>query len=164
MSGERQQPEAPAWDRIIERDEEAVRELPPKEQGKEPQKLTLALFAAAWAELVCIVGVCTLTLVALLVMGHQSQPSILPWALALGLLWWLLAASATVVVRCATPGMLMAGVVIGGTVAPRRIPLVLAAALLSSLLAGLPALLGSDRSALRAAAGRALASMDSCSG
>lgn len=148
------------WDRLTDPDPGvAVEEAtgPELQAGGEP--MVVALFAASWADLVAMVAVATGALVALVAFGHRAEPAILPWAAAMALCWWWLAATATVAVRRGTPGMLMAGLVVARQVPPRRVPSVLAAALVGCASFGLLALLGPRRSLIRAAAGSAVVAL-----
>jgi hypothetical protein len=118
----------------------------------------LNILAASWADGVAPLGVCTAALVGLNVAGHHGSLSALPWAVALGVAWWAIAAATLVVVRQGTPGMLLAGVVFADRVAPGRVAIVIAAAAASALLLGLPNLLGPRRSLLALAAASVLES------
>jgi hypothetical protein len=66
--------------------------------------------------------------------------------------WWIFAASILVVVRQATPGMLLAGVSFSDPVPPRRVGWVLAAALVGVATLGLSGVIGGFGSILRLAA------------
>ena len=83
----------------------------------------------------------------------SSFPRALWWALALAVLWWLVAAGVMVAVRQGTPGMLLAGIQFSATVAPARIAAVLPVALATAATLGLPAAVGPPGWALTAAAG-----------
>jgi hypothetical protein len=139
------------WDALNDRDggnESAVPPVPPDDF--EPPVLTL--MASSWADLVGMLAVCTGGLVAVLALGQRPSLAAFGWAAVLALVWWACAAASLVVVRQGTPGMLMAGVRFREPVPPGRVPGVLAAALVGVVSLGLPGLLGSDRSPLRAAA------------
>lgn len=110
------------------------------------------LLAASWADAVVSLGVCTAALFGLNAAGHQPSLTALPWAIALGFAWWLAAAASLIMIRQATPGMLLAGVTFGDRVAPRRVAVVITAAAVSALLLGLPNLLGPRRAPLALAA------------
>jgi len=112
----------------------------------------LTILAASWADAVAPLGVCTAALIGLDAVGHHASFTALPWTVALGVVWWVIAAAALVVVRQGTPGMLLAGVVFADRVAPGRVAAVIAAAAVSALLLGLPNLLGPRRSPLAVAA------------
>jgi len=112
----------------------------------------LNILAASWADAVAPLAVCTVALLGLDAVGHHGTLTALPWAVALGIAWWVIAAATLVVVRQGTPGMLLAGVVFADGVAPGRVALVIAAAASSALLLGLPNLLGPRRSPLALAA------------
>lgn len=117
---------------------------------------TLVLFAAAWADGVAVLAVVTAALLALNALGVQRILAALPWAAILSVAWWIFAAAVSVAIRQGTPGMLLAGVHFNGRVTPRRVALVVAAAAASTLLLGLPGLLGEHRSPLALASGRAV--------
>ena len=141
------------WDALRDRLPESDRqpELPATDEGgsKPPP---VALMAAAWADLVGILGVCTGALLALLAVGERPALAVFPWAAVLALVWWVFAAVALVVVRQGTPGMLLAGVVFEHQVAKSRVPWVLLAALLQVATLGLVGFLGARNSPLRVAA------------
>jgi len=118
----------------------------------------LNILAASWADAVAPLGVCTAALLGLNATGHHPSLIAFPWAVALGVAWWAIATATLVVVRQGTPGMLLAGVVFGDSVAPGRVVPVIAAAAVSALLLGLPNLLGPHRSPLALAAAAALES------
>ncbi len=155
------------WDRIrIRADDgeptellDAARDGPQTEDGApadDRRVPVLRLVASAWGDLVAILAVCTLALVAAALAGHPVRLPALPWAAGLAGAWWLAAGAATVLVRHGTPGMLMAGVCFDGQVAPRRVPLVVLAAVAQLVLAGLPACLPVMSSLLARAGGRPL--------
>jgi len=112
----------------------------------------LTLMAAAWADLVGMLAVCTGALVAILVLGERPALPAFAWAAALAVVWWVFAAAVLVVVRQATPGMLLAGVSFLNPVSPRRVGWVLAAALVGVATLGLTGVIGGDGSILRLAA------------
>jgi hypothetical protein len=120
------------------------------DSGGEPP--TINLLASSWADAVASLVVCTAALFGLNAAGHNPSLACLPWALALGVVWWLAAAAALILIRQATPGMLLAGVVFSDRVAPGRVAVVIAAAAVSAVLLGLPNLLGPRRSPLALAA------------
>jgi hypothetical protein len=120
---------------------------------------TLNLVASSWADTVASLGVCTAALFGLNAAGHHPALPVLPWAIALGVLWWLAAAAALIVVRQATPGMLLAGIVFSDRVAPNRVAAVIMVAAVSAVLMGLPNLLGPRRSPLALAAASKLESI-----
>lgn len=146
------------WDVL---QEPALDELPaddvsaPEQTGSPP---ILNIMAASWADAVAPLGVCTAALVALNAVGHQGSLTTFPWAVALGVAWWVTAAAASVIIRQGTPGMLLAGIVFGERVAPGRVAMVIAAAATCALLLGLPSLLGPRRSPLALAAASRLES------
>jgi hypothetical protein len=108
--------------------------------------------ASAWADLVGILAVCTGALIAILVLGERPALPAFAWAAALGVVWWAFAAAALVVVRHATPGMLLAGMSFSGAVRPQRIFWVLVAALVGVATFGLSGIIGGRGTALRLAA------------
>jgi hypothetical protein len=136
------------WDQLQEATPRPPRGGSFPEQPETPARITLV--AAAWADLVAVLAVCTASLMALLTLGHRATLAALPWAVALAVAWWLAAAAVLVVVRRGTPGMLLAGVAFDRAVPTRRLPSVLAVALLLSATFGVPALVGAERSPLRA--------------
>lgn len=120
---------------------------------------TINLLASSWADAVVSLGVCTAALFGLSAAGHQPTLTALPWAMALGFAWWLAAAASLVMIRQATPGMLLAGVVFSDGVPPARLVAVITAAAVSALLLGLPNLLGPRRAPLALAAATRLESI-----
>ena len=148
------------WDVLHESppDENQVDGAPPTDDptGVPP---TLNLLASSWADTVVSLGVCTATLFGLNAAGHHPSLPALPWAFALGVLWWLAAAAALILNRQATPGMLLAGIVFSDRVAPNRVAAVIGAAAVSALLLGLPNLLGPRHSPLAFAAASKLESI-----
>jgi len=117
------------------------------------------LLASSWADAVVVLAVCTAALLGLNAAGHGGSLAALPWAAALGLLWWVVATAALVTIRQGTPGMLLAGVHFSDRVDPRRIGVVVVAAMMCSILVGLPGLLGARLSPLALAAGSTLESV-----
>lgn len=117
------------------------------------------LLASSWADAVVVLAVCTAALLGLGATGDGGGLAALPWAAALGLLWWVVATAALVTIRQGTPGMLLAGVHFSERVDPRRIWVVVMAAMVCSILVGLPGLLGARRSPLALAAGATLESV-----
>jgi len=142
------------WDILAESplDEDLSDGAPPPttESGSVPP--TINLLASSWADAVASLVVCTVALFGLNAAGHNPSLTALPWALALGAIWWLAAAAALILIRQATPGMLLAGVVFSDRIAPGRVATVIVAAAVSALLLGLPNLLGPRRSPLALAA------------
>lgn len=114
------------------------------------------VLASSWADAVAVLAVCTAALVGLNAVGNQITLGAFPWAMVLGFSWWVFAAAALVTIRQGTPGMLLAGIHFSALVPPRRVALVLVAAIVSAVMAGLPGLLGAHRSPLALAAGSAL--------
>jgi hypothetical protein len=124
------------------------------------EPLVLTLFAATWADIVAIVAVSTTALLVLGLIGHQTTIKAFPWAIGLAFMWWILAATATIIVRRGTPGMLAAGVILSAPIQPKRVPLVLLSALLLCLSFGLLAFLGAGRSPLSYVSGVSLEHLD----
>ena len=118
--------------------------------ASEPPALTV--MAAAWADLVGILAVCTGALVAILLLGERPALPAFAWAAALGIVWWIFAAAVLIVVRQATPGMLLAGVSFSQPVHPKRVYWVLLAALAGVITGGLSGVIGGRSSILRVAA------------
>jgi hypothetical protein len=140
------------WDTLMDR---GVNDgsPPPTAAGPDaPEPPALTVMAAAWADLVGILAVCTGALVAILLLGERPALSAFAWAAALGVAWWIFSAAVLVVVRQATPGMLLAGVSFSDPVRPNRVCWVLVAALLGVITAGLSGVVGGRRSILRRAA------------
>lgn len=126
-------------------------EIEPSDAALEPSRLSL--MGGAWGDLVTMLGVCTATFIALAVLGYGPDPAIVPWALALGVVWWTAASAVLLVIRQGTPGMLLTGVVFEDAVARDRVGLVLLAALMLCATLGVPSLLGVNASLLRVAGG-----------
>lgn len=153
MTGsEREVPDA--WDRIREPapdlDVESVDAAPhPAPLG--PSRVSL--IGIAWGDLLGILGVCTSACVALAVLGYGTSWTTLPWAAALGLVWWTTATAVLLLIRQGTPGMLLSGFVFEDTVPRSRVVWVVLGALAMCVTLGLPGLLGADASPLRLAAG-----------
>jgi len=140
------------WDALVDRPSEvgAARSSPPRRDHHLPPALTV--MASAWADLVGMLAVCTGALIAILVLGERPALSAFAWAAVLGVVWWAFAAAVLVVVRHATPGMLLAGMSFSGAVRPRRIAWVLVAALVGVATFGLSGIIGGRGTALRLAA------------
>ena len=107
--------------------------------------------------LAAILGLSAATLVALKLAGHGAPFTAAPWAVAVAVLWWLVAAAGLLTVRRGTPGMIAAGISFVGAVRPARLPWVLLVALLLAVTLGLPSAVGPSGWALRVAAGTPLA-------
>ena len=148
------------WDVLLgsTRDEDVV-DAPVPTVGSDRSPPTINVLASSWADASSTLGVSTAALFGLNVAGHISSLTALPWAVVLGLMWWLAAATALVAIRQGTPGMLLAGIVFSDRVAPRRVAVVIAAAAVCALLLGLPGLLGARRSPLALAAAAQLESI-----
>lgn len=143
------------WDALVDRGERGVRSPPTTKPGPlEPP--TLTMMASAWADLVGILAVCTGALVAILLLGERPALPAFVWAAALGVVWWAFAAAVLVVVRQATPGMLLAGVSFSEPIRPRRVGWVLAAALIGVVTLGLSGIIGGRNSILHLAASSAI--------
>ena len=148
------------WDILAESpldENPAIGPPPSSESGVVPA--TISLLAASWADAVTLLVVCTAALFGVNAAGYSPSLAALPWALGLGAVWWFAATAALVMIRQATPGMLLAGVVFSGRVAPGRVAAVIATAAVSALLVGLPNLLGPRRSPLALAAASRLESI-----
>jgi hypothetical protein len=142
------------WDRLEEIGPEATLEPDqPDDNRPEDQLAVLTLVGGAWGDLVSVLAVCTATMVTLAGLGYHDLLTILPWAIALAVLWWGVAGAILLVVRHGTPGMLLAGVAFDGPIPRSRIPWVLLTAFVLSCTLGLPGCLGATRSPLRLTAG-----------
>jgi len=140
---------ADAWDRlrhpvVPDRDVSAG-ERPP---GGGPGRLQL--MAAAWGELVAMLGVWTATLLGLVAFGYPVVLACFPWAAATAVGWWVTASAILLVVRRATPGMVMAGLRFSRQPRPSKLPLILATAMALAVTLGVPVFLGA-RSAMQKA-------------
>jgi len=135
------------WDRLPEHEEAPVpsEEVPvPRLEpvGGPPSEPTiLGLTTAAWADLVAMLGPCAAILVALRAGGYPVGLATVPWAGALALAWWLLAAGTLLTVRRGTPGMLLAGMAFSEARGRGALRGVLLLQALSALTLGLPAVL-----------------------
>jgi hypothetical protein len=140
------------WDALVDRPSEdsPVRPSPPGRDHHQPPALTV--MASAWADLVGMLAVCTGALIAILLLGERPALPAFVWAAALGVAWWAFAAAVLVVVRQATPGMLLAGMSFSEAVRPQRVVWVLVAALVGVATFGLSGILGGRGLALRLAA------------
>jgi hypothetical protein len=140
------------WDALADRKPEMDSPKAPASWPEKDGPQALTVMASAWADLVGILAVCTAALVAILLLGERPALPAFAWAAALALLWWLFAAAILIIVRQATPGMLLAGVSFSEAVPPRRVGWVLAAALVGVATLGVSGVLGGDGSLLRLAA------------
>jgi hypothetical protein len=140
------------WDALVERPAEvgAARFSAPAPDSHRPP--TLTLMASAWADLVGMLTVCTGSLIAILVLGERPALPAFAWAAALGFVWWVFAAAVLIVIRQATPGMLLAGVSFAAPVPPQRVGWVLAAAVIGVATVGLSGIIGGRGSIFRLAA------------
>ncbi len=116
----------------------------------------IPVIAGSWGDLAVILGLTAASLVALKLAGHGAPFAAAPWAVAVAVLWWLVAAAVLLTVRRGTPGMMAAGVSFAGAVTPARLPVVLLVALLLALTLGLPSAVGPPGWVLRIAAGTPL--------
>jgi hypothetical protein len=139
------------WDALVDRSADVgpLHHGPADMDGGPPSALTM--MASAWADLVGILAVCTAALIAILILGERPAVAAFGWAAALGVVWWAFAAAALVVVRQATPGMLLAGVSFAEPVRPRRVGWVLSAALIGVVTLGLSGVIGGSGALLHAA-------------
>ncbi len=140
------------WDALVDRPSgvSPVRPSLPGRDHRLPPVLTV--MASAWADLVGMLAVCTGALIAILVLGERPALPAFVWAAALALVWWAFASAVLVVVRQATPGMLLAGMSFSDPVRPQRVVWVLAAALAGVATFGLSGIIGGRGSTLRLAA------------
>jgi hypothetical protein len=132
------------WDRL--RDPGGDRVDPPEPDVPRDEAAgtpAMTVIAGSWGDLASLLGLCAACLVALKLGGHGAPLAALPWAAALALVWWCAAASALVVVRHGTPGMLMAGLTFTQPLSRRRIPWVILTALVLCATLGIPAALSS---------------------
>jgi hypothetical protein len=140
------------WDTLVDRGATNGPPSNPAMEAEGSEAPVLTLLASAWADLVGILAVCTGALIAILALGERPALPAFGWAAALGVVWWVFAAAILIVVRQATPGMLLAGVSFARPVQPRRVGWVLAAALIGVLTAGLSGVIGGRGASLRLAA------------
>ena len=140
------------WDALVEPPAQTGSSSPPAGGSQQIEPSALTIMAAAWADLVGMLAVCTGALVAILILGERPALPAFSWAAVLAVVWWAFSAAVLVVVRQATPGMLLAGVSFSDAVPPRRVGWVLVAALVGVATLGLSGLIGGDGSILRLAA------------
>lgn len=140
------------WDALVDRPASVdhAQSTPPRHDHHPPPALTV--LASAWADLVGILAVCTGALIAILLLGERPALPAFVWAATLGVVWWGFAATALIVVRQATPGMLLAGMSFSEAIRPQRIAWVLVAALVGVGTLGLSGIIGGRGSVLRLAA------------
>ena len=136
------------WDALADRSADIDSERRSAADPNLNQPTILTMMASAWADLVGILAVCTAALIAILVLGERPAVAAFGWAAALGVVWWSFAAAVLVVVRQATPGMLLAGVSFSGPIRPGRVGWVLSAALLGVATLGLSGVIGGRGSLL----------------
>ncbi len=79
-----------------------------EEEGPSPAG-ALPAAAAAWADLVLMLAVCSLAVAGARMLGYPVGVAAVPWAAGLGLLAWGLAASVLLVTRRSWPGALLLG-------------------------------------------------------
>ncbi len=128
------------WDHLLDLAEATDRggpDAPPEPEEPEVQG-AFPLLTAACADLVAILVPCALVLVGLRLGGHEVPLRVAPWALALGVLWWVLAAAILLRVRRGTPGMLAAGLAWRHEPTGGRLWGALGLALLAAATLGLP--------------------------
>jgi len=142
------------WDQLQQdpHDEKAS-SIPAADPQQPPTPSVLMLFGSAWGDLVTVLAVCTAGLTVLRLLGYGSGWRAVPWAVGVGVVWWVVSASVLLVIRNGTPGMLMAGVVFASRVPGERGIWTLLAALATWLTLGLPSLLGAGLAPIRIAAG-----------
>lgn len=147
------------WDQLDEPVAEEEAPLDPAPTGRDDRRSgsVIPSIASAWGDLAIMLGLCAATLIALKIAGHGAPFAAAPWAVAVAVLWWLLAAAILVTVRRGTPGMLMAGLTFSDTVAPARVPWVVLTALALAATLGIPSAVGGPGWVLRAAAGTPVA-------
>ncbi len=144
------------WDALVDRGPRPRPSSPGPAEPAPHRPPALTVMAAAWADLVAMLAVCTGALAAILVIGERPALPAFTWAAALAVVWWVFTAGILVVVRQATPGMLLAGLTFADPVAPRRVGWVLAAALVGVVTLGLSGVIGGDGSILCQAAASGL--------
>ncbi len=142
------------WDRLRDASTE-IEEDPSSREVDEPTGTpsVVVLLGGAWGDLVTVLGVCTASLLTLAVLGYGAGWAAVPWAIAVGVVWWTVSAAVMLVVRNGTPGMMMAGIAFESQVARTRAPWTVIAALVTWCMLGLPSVLGAERSLLRLVAG-----------
>jgi hypothetical protein len=130
------------WDALVDRSAESASAQRSSADPNLHGPPLLTMLASAWADLVGILAVCTAALIAILILGERPAVGAFGWAAALGVVWWSFAAAVLVVVRQATPGMLLAGVSFSDPVPPKRVGWVLMAALIGVVTLGLSGVIG----------------------
>jgi hypothetical protein len=139
------------WDALVDHSADSAAKRHPNDDPSPNHPTILTMMASAWADLVGILAVCTAALIAILILGERPAVAAFGWAAALGVVWWAFAAAVLVVVRQATPGMLLAGVSFAGPVRPARVGWVLSAALIGVVTLGLSGIIGGRGSLLHLA-------------
>jgi len=107
--------------------------------------MLVSLLAAAWADAVTVLVIVTGCVGVLVIRGYGPTPAWLPWAGGAGVAWWLFAAGILLLVRRATPGMLLAGLQFERPVAPVRVGLVLLMAVIGAASLGVVVAIGGRR-------------------
>lgn len=151
------------WDRLNGPGTGDRESAAPASETGEPQpreESAISLIAGSWGDLALVLGVAAAALVSLQLGGHGAPFPAAPWALVLAVTWWAVATGALVMVRRATPGMLMAGVRFERAVPPHRVVLVIGVALVLGATLGIPAAIGPRGWALAGAAGSNVTSAD----
>jgi len=146
------------WDHLPSADDESPPPDIAEDDDQPPDDSSIPMIAGSWGDLALVLALCAAALVALKASGHGAPFAAAWWALALAVMWWLVAAGILVVVRRATPGMLLAGLQFSETVPPNRIAPVLTVGLVMCATLGLPAALGPMGWPLSAAAGTGVTS------
>jgi hypothetical protein len=144
------------WDQLSEAADDEVPEVVYESDDEPDDAPAIPLIAGSWGDLALILGLCATALMALKAGGHGADFAAAGWALALAVLWWVVAAGALVTIRHGTPGMLMAGVQFSEPVAPGRVGSVVVVALFLCVTLGIPTAIGRPGWALRLAAGSEL--------
>lgn len=140
------------WDHLPSDDEPPPPDMT-EDDEHQPDDSSIPMIAGSWADLALVLGVCAAALVALKMSGHGAPFAAVWWALALAVMWWLVTAGILVMVRRATPGMLLAGLQFSAAVPPKRVAPVLTVGLVMCATLGLPAALGPMGWPMSAAAG-----------
>jgi hypothetical protein len=156
MDPDRDQPhtEVPdGWDQLSEAEDDEFPEDVYQPDDAPDELPAIPLIAGSWGDLALILGVCAAALISLKATGHGAPFGAAGWALAVAVLWWVVAAGSLVMIRHGTPGMLLAGVRFSDSVEPGRIGGVVLVALILCATLGIPAAFGRPGWALRAAAG-----------
>ena len=124
---------------------EPAGDLEPDGGDAASHSVVVALLAASWADAVTVLALVTGCVGVLVLRGYNPTPAWLPWAAGAGLSWWLFAAGVLLLVRRATPGMLLAGLQFEEPIPPRRVAPILVAAVAGAMSLGLVAIIGGRR-------------------